>query len=66
MASVDTKDMWYGKQQKIRETAKRQIEGGINAKRGFILGTSCETPMGTPAISVYTLVKAAKDFGTYK
>jgi uroporphyrinogen decarboxylase len=66
MASVDTKDMWHAKHDRIRETAKRQIEGGIDAKRGFILGTSCETPVGTPATAVYTLVKAAKDFGTFK
>jgi len=66
MGSVDTKDMWHAKHQKIRETAKRQIENGIDAKRGFILGTACETPMGTPATAVYTLVKAAKDYGKYE
>lgn len=66
MGSVDTKDMWHAKHQVIRETAKRQIEGGIDAKRGFILGTACETPMGSPATSVYTLVKAARDFGSYE
>lgn len=65
MPSVDTKLFVMPNQMKIYEQAKSQILGGRDTRNGFILGTTCEVPPMSHPANIHTLVKAAKDFGSY-
>ncbi len=65
MPSVDTKLFTIPNQQKIYEIAAKQVIDGRDSPHGCILGTTCEVPpMSNPA-NIHSLVRAAKDFGTY-
>jgi len=65
MGSVDTKLMIGNNPRKVYDRAKVTLEAGRDAKKGYILGTSCETPMYTHAGNLLALTRAARDFGTY-
>ena len=65
MGSVDTKLMINPEPIKVYNQAKQQLLEGRDSKRGYILGTSCETPPYTIPGNMYALVKAARDYGTY-
>ncbi|NLL95068.1 MAG: hypothetical protein GX224_04875 [Thermoplasmatales archaeon] len=65
MPSVDTKLFALGNLKAIYEQARDQILGGRDSKNGFILGTACEVPPLSYPASIHTLVRAAKDFGSY-
>lgn len=66
MPSVDTKLFVMENNGKtIYEHAKAQIQGGIDTKCGFILGTTCEVPPLSYEDNIKALVKAAEDFGSY-
>jgi len=65
MGSVDTKLMIDPNPNKVYNQAKEQLLGGRDSKKGYILGTSCETPPYTIPGQMLALVKAARDFGTY-
>jgi len=65
MGSVDTKLMIDNNPNKVYNQAKEQLLQGRDSKKGYILGTSCETPPYTIPGQMLALVKAARDFGTY-
>jgi len=65
MGSVDTKLMIDPNPSKVYNAAKAQLLAGRDAKKGYILGTACETPPYTIPGQMRALVKAARDFGTY-
>lgn len=65
MGSVDTKLMIDPNPNKVYNQAKAQLLQGRDSKKGYILGTSCETPPYTIPGQMLALVKAARDFGTY-
>ena len=65
MGSVDTKLMINANPKKVYEHAKASLLGGRDSKKGFILGTSCETPPYTIPGNLLALTRAARDFGTY-
>jgi uroporphyrinogen decarboxylase len=65
MGSVDTKLMIDPNPNKVYNSAKEQLLAGRDSKKGYILGTSCETPPYTIPGQMLALVKAARDFGTY-
>jgi uroporphyrinogen decarboxylase len=65
MGSVDTKLMINPNPMAVYTQAKEQLLGGRDAKKGYILGTSCETPPYTLPGNMRALVKSAQDFGTY-
>ncbi|HSV42536.1 MAG TPA: uroporphyrinogen decarboxylase family protein [Methanomassiliicoccales archaeon] len=65
MGSVDTKLMINPDPKKVYEQAKKQLLEGRDSKRGYILGTSCETPPYTIPGNMKALTMAARDFGTY-
>jgi len=65
MGSVDTKLMIGNNPKRVYERAKESLLAGRDSKKGFILGTSCETPMYTHPGNLLALTRAARDFGTY-
>jgi uroporphyrinogen decarboxylase len=65
MGSVDTKLMINPNPMAVYTQAKDQLLAGRDSKKGYILGTSCETPPYTLPGNMRALVKAAQDFGTY-
>ena len=65
MGSVDTKLMIQANPKKVYERAKETLLQGRDAKKGYILGTSCETPPYTIPGQLLALTRAARDFGTY-
>ena len=65
MGSVDTKLMISANPKKVYDHAKDSLLKGRDAKKGFILGTSCETPPYTIPGNLLALTRAARDFGTY-
>jgi len=65
MGSVDTKLMINANPKKVYESAKKSLLAGRDSKKGFILGTSCETPPYTIPGNLLALTRAARDFGTY-
>lgn len=65
MPSVDTKLMINANPKKVYERAKEVLLAGRDAKKGFILGTCCETPPYTLPGNLLALTRAARDFGTY-
>lgn len=65
MASVDTKLMIARPPKRVYEQAKNQLLGGRDSPRGFILGTSCETPPYTLPGNILALTRAVRDYGTY-
>jgi uroporphyrinogen decarboxylase len=65
MGSVDTKLMINANPAKVYEQAKGSLLAGRDAKKGFILGTSCETPPYTIPGNLLAMTRAARDFGTY-
>jgi len=65
MGSVDTKLMIQPNPIKVYERAKQTLLEGRDAKKGYILGTSCETPMYTIPGQLLAMTRAARDFGTY-
>ena len=65
MGSVDTKLMINPNPKACYDAAKDQILAGRDSKKGYILGTSCETPPYTIPGNMRALVKAAQDYGTY-
>jgi uroporphyrinogen decarboxylase len=65
MGSVDTKLMINPNPKAVYDQAKDQLLAGRDSKKGYILGTSCETPPYTLPGNMRALVKAAQDFGTY-
>lgn len=65
MGSVDTKLMIDNNPNKVYNAAKEQLLQGRDSKKGYILGTACETPPYTIPGQMLALVKAARDFGTY-
>ena len=65
MGSVDTKLMIQANPKKVYERAKTTLLAGRDAKKGYILGTSCETPPYTIPGQLLALTRAARDFGTY-
>ena len=65
MPGVDTKLMINPNPKKVYDRAKEVILAGRDAKKGFILGTTCETPPYTIPGNLLALTRAARDFGTY-
>ena len=65
MGSVDTKLMIDPNPMRVYNDAKDQLLAGRDSKKGYILGTSCETPPYTIPGNMRALVKAARDFGTF-
>jgi uroporphyrinogen decarboxylase len=65
MGSVDTKLMIDPRPIKCYDQAKEQLLKGRDAKKGYILGTSCETPPYSLPGNLLALVRAAEDYGTY-
>jgi len=65
MGSIDTKLMLEHNPALVYGKAKEQLLAGRDAKKGYILGTACETPPYTVPGQMLALVKAAEDFGTY-
>ena len=65
MGSVDTKLMIQANPKKVYDRAKETLLAGRDAKKGYILGTSCETPPYTIPGQLLALTRAARDFGTY-
>lgn len=65
MGSVDTKLMINPNPAKVYEMSKQSLLGGRDAKKGFILGNSCETPPFTIPGNLLAMTRAARDFGTY-
>jgi uroporphyrinogen decarboxylase len=65
MGSVDTKLMISANPKKVYDHAKDSLLKGRDAKKGFILGTSCETPPYSLPGDLLALTRAARDFGTY-
>ncbi len=65
MGSVDTKLMINPNPKVVYEHAKETLLAGRDAKKGFILGTACETPPYTIPGNLLALTRAARDFGTY-
>ena len=65
MGSVDTKLMINPNPKVVYEHAKECLLAGRDAKKGFILGTACETPPYTIPGNLLAMTRAARDFGTY-
>ena len=65
MPSVDTKLFVMPNELKIYEQAREQIINGRDSKMGCILGTCCEVPPNSHPANIYSMVKAASDFGAY-
>ena len=65
MGSVDTKLMINPNPKVVYEHSKECLLAGRDAKKGFILGTACETPPYTIPGNLLALTRAARDFGTY-
>lgn len=65
MGSVDTKLMINPNPKVVYENSKEALLAGRDAKKGFILGTSCETPPYTIPGNLLAMTRAARDFGTY-
>ena len=65
MGSGDTKLMIQANPKKVYDRAKETLLAGRDAKKGYILGTSCETPPYTIPGQLLALTRAARDFGTY-
>lgn len=67
LGSVDTKLMMDETNfLKVYEQAKKQILAGKDSPRGFIVGTSCETPVPTNPGNILAILKAAREYGTYE
>jgi len=66
LAPVDTVLMHQGTPSQIYDVSKKQILGGKDSPRGFIIGCACEVPPTTPPANIRALVKAAEDFGKYE
>ena len=54
-----------GKPEDVYEHARKCIETGRKAKRGFMLSPGCGLPPGTPPDNIYMMRKAIDDFGWY-
>lgn len=65
MGSVDTKLMINPNPRVVYEQSKEQLLAGRDAKKGYILGTACETPPYTIPGNLLAMTRAARDFGTY-
>jgi uroporphyrinogen decarboxylase len=65
MGSVDTKLMINPNPKVVYEHSKECLLAGRDAKKGFILGTACETPPYTIPGNLLAMTRAARDFGTY-
>ena len=65
MGSVDTKLMINPNPKVVYEHSKERLLAGRDAKKGFILGTACETPPYTIPGNLLAMTRAARDFGTY-
>ena len=65
MGSVDTKLMINPNPMAVYNQSKEQLLGGRDSPKGYILGNSCECPPYTIPANMRSMVKAARDFGTY-
>lgn len=65
MGSIDTKLMINPNPKVVYERSKECLLAGRDAKKGFILGTACETPPYTIPGNLLAMTRAARDFGTY-
>ncbi|MFA6710551.1 MAG: uroporphyrinogen decarboxylase family protein [Candidatus Methanomethylophilaceae archaeon] len=63
MPSVDTKLFVMPNQRKIYDLAAKQLMDGRDSKCGCILGTACEVPPYSFPSNIFSLVKAAEDYG---
>ncbi|MBE6525050.1 MAG: hypothetical protein E7Z66_00560 [Thermoplasmata archaeon] len=65
MPSVDTKLFVMPDPMAVYNSAAKQVVDGRDSKNGFILGTACEVPPFAHPANIHSMVRAAKDFGSY-
>lgn len=63
--NLETTVIQQGTPQRVYELAKKCIEEGKKALRGYVLMPGCELPPNAPPYNVYMLRKAINDFGRY-
>ncbi|MBC7121267.1 MAG: uroporphyrinogen decarboxylase family protein [Candidatus Methanosuratus sp.] len=66
MGNVDPPSFQFKDFDEIVALCKDNIERGIKNPSGYILGVGCELPPLAPPINVYAIMKAAREYGSYK
>lgn len=61
--NLEPEVLQLGEPEEILEGARRVLEVGREAPRGFVLAPGCEIPVDTPPYHVYLLVKAPRLLG---
>lgn len=65
LGSVDTKLMINPNPKAVYEQSKELLLATRDAKKGYILGNSCECPPYTIPGNLLAMTRAARDYGTY-
>lgn len=58
--------MYLGTEEDIRQSAKLCIEKCFDSENGYVLGTGCQIPIGTPISKLEALMNAGREFGSYE
>jgi uroporphyrinogen decarboxylase len=53
----------FGSPKQVYDEVKRQIIKYKHSPKGFVVSTACDIPLGTPPGNVYSITKAANDYG---
>jgi uroporphyrinogen decarboxylase len=65
IGNVDPPSFLYQSFDEVLELCRKNIEVGMKAERGYMLGCGCEYPPPAPAANTYALTKAAREYGKY-
>jgi uroporphyrinogen decarboxylase len=65
VGNIDPPSFLYMSFDELLELCRKNIEVGMKAERGYILGCGCEYPPPAPAANTYALTKAAREYGKY-
>ena len=65
MGNIEPACIQSGTPEQVYELARVCIEKGKKHSGGFMLAAGCEMPPKAPPYNVWTITKAARDFGTY-
>ncbi len=62
MGNIDPVAIFTQPYEKVLELAKKNIEEGMKAKKGYMVGCGCELPPPSPPTNVFALTKAAREY----
>lgn len=66
VGNVNPANLLKNKPEEIDAEAKIVCEKAMGSPRGFILGSGCEVPIGTPPENVDSLINAARKYGRFE